>query len=182
VNVAARMAGLAKAGQIITSWPTVKLLSPLLSMATRDLDAVSIKGKQEEMRIFEVLWHDSDDVTTLATRAAPGVKHEGTLTIRCGDQALELNASRPSATMGRDATNDLVTADKMASRVHAKIEFRRGQFFLSDQSSNGTYVTFDGDAEIQLKREQVMLRGRGVLCFGHSAAGGGKDVVSFDVG
>jgi adenylate cyclase len=182
VNVAARMAGVAKAEQIITTWPTVKELSPLLSHSTRDLDTVSVKGKQEEMRIFEVMWHDSDDVTTLATKAVTAPKREGVLKIRCGEQALELSAARPNASMGRDATNDLVTADKMASRVHAKIEFRGGHFHLSDQSSNGTYVTFGDDVEILLKREQVMLRGRGILCFGHSAAGGGPNVVSFEVG
>ena len=181
VNVAARMAGVAKAEQIITTWPTVKNLSPLLSHSTRDLDTVSVKGKQEEMRIFEVLWHDSDDVTTLATKAVTAPKREGVLKISCGDQALELGTARNSASMGRDATNDLVTADKMASRVHAKIEFRGGNFFLSDQSSNGTYVTFGNDMEILLKREQVMLRGRGMFCFGHSAAGGGPNVVSFEV-
>jgi adenylate cyclase len=181
VNVAARMAGVAKAEQIITTWPTVKMLSPLLSHSTRDLDTVSVKGKQEEMRIFEVLWHDSDDVTTLATKAVTAPKREGVLKITCGDQLLQLGAARTSASMGRDATNDLVTADKMASRVHAKIEFRGGNFHLSDQSSNGTYVTFGNDAEILLKREQVMLRGRGIFCFGHSAAGGGANVVSFEV-
>jgi adenylate cyclase len=75
----------------------------------------------------------------------------------------------------------LVTVDKMASRVHAKIECRRGQFFLIDQSTNGTYVTFDGDAEMMLKRDQVNLRGRGVFCFGHTAASGSADMVTFAV-
>jgi len=51
----------------------------------------------------------------------------------------------------------------MASRVHCKIEFRRGNFFLTDQSTNGTYVTIDGDAEIILKREQLLLRRGGVI-------------------
>lgn len=183
VNIAARMTDLAKAGQIITSWPSVKLLSPLLRKATRDLDSVSVKGKQEEVRIFEILWHDSDDVTTLAARIVPEDMPRGAaLTLRYGGgQTLELGAARASAAMGRDAANDLVSTDKMASRVHAKIEFRRGQFFLTDQSTNGTYVTFDGDAEIMLKREQVMLRGRGVFCFGHSAAQDEKEIVSFSV-
>ena len=60
----------------------------------------------------------------------------------------------------------------MASRVHCKIEYRRGQFFLIDQSTNGTYVTVEGDAEIMLKREQLLLRGRGVICLGHSSTEG----------
>jgi len=55
----------------------------------------------------------------------------------------------------------------MASRMHARIERRRDKFVIVDQSSNGTYVTVDGEPEIHLKREELMLRGRGRVCFGH---------------
>jgi predicted component of type VI protein secretion system len=70
----------------------------------------------------------------------------------------------------------------MASRVHCKIEYRRGNFFLVDQSTNGTYVTVAGDAEIVLKREQIMLRGRGVICLGHKSSSAGAEIVSFASG
>jgi len=61
-----------------------------------------------------------------------------------------------------------VIADKLASRLHAKIERRRDKFVLVDQSSNGTYVTVDGEHEILLRREELLLRGRGRVSFGHS--------------
>jgi predicted component of type VI protein secretion system len=63
--------------------------------------------------------------------------------------------------------------------VHARIERRREKFFLVDQSTNGTFVTFDGEAEIALRREEVMLRGRGTITFGHSAAEAGGETVTF---
>jgi len=179
VNTAARMAGLAKAGQIITSGPTVEALSPLLREATRDLDAMTVKGKQDEIRIFEVIWHDSPDLTTMAARDSAVRRHEPTLTLTYGAMTLALGVARQSASLGRDAANDLVIADKMASRVHARIEHRRGQFFLTDQSTNGTYVTLEGDAEIMLKREQLMLRGRCVISLGHSLAEAGAEIVTF---
>ena len=59
--------------------------------------------------------------------------------------------------------------------------FTAGQFFLADQSTNGTFVTVDGDAEVILKREQILLRGRGVICLGHSTAAGQADAVTFAV-
>jgi len=182
VNTAARMAGLAKGGQIITSGATVEALSPLLRGATRDLDAMTVKGKQDEIRIFEVIWHDSADLTTLAAREASVSAHEQTLTLTYGEHTVTLGAARPSASLGREATNELVVADKMASRVHCKIEYRRGKFFLADQSTNGTYVTVEGDAEIMLKREQSMLRGRGVISLGHSSAPAGAEIVIFVCG
>jgi adenylate cyclase len=179
VNTAARMAGLAKGGQVITSGPTVDALSPLLKASTREIDSTLVKGKQDEIRIFEVIWQDSDDLTALATRTSPGSTHEPTLTLTYGEQVLKLGAARPSASLGREATNDLAVKDNMASRVHCKIEYRRHEFFLVDQSTNGTYVKMGGDAEILLKREQLLLRGSGVICLGASSAAAGAKIVAF---
>jgi class 3 adenylate cyclase len=170
VNTAARMAGLAKSGQIITSGPTVDALSPLLKASTREIDALQVKGKQEEIRIFEVIWHDSADLTAMAERDLPVNATASSLALTYGALTLTLGVEQKSVSLGRDAGNELVVPDKMASRVHCKIEYRRGNFFLVDQSTNGTYVTVEGDAEILLKREQIMLRGRGVICLGHTAA------------
>ena len=182
VNTAARMAGLAKGGQVITSGPTVDALSPLLRASTRHLDAMSVKGKQDEIRIFEVIWQDSDDLTALAARAAPVDAQEPKLTLAYGEKVLTLGAAQPSASLGREATNDLAVTDKMASRVHCKIEYRGRKFFLVDQSTNGTYVKFEGDAEIVLKREQLLLRGRGIISLGSSSAAADAKVVAFALG
>jgi len=72
-----------------------------------------------------------------------------------------------------------VLADRKASRVHARIERRRDKYFLVDQSTNGTYVTFAGEAEIALRREEVMLRGSGRITFGHSIAESADETVDF---
>lgn len=182
VNTAARMAGLAKSGQIITSGPTAGALSPLLRASTREIDSMQVKGKQDEIQIFEVIWQDSDDLTAMAARELPGDAPASTLTLTYGARALKLGAEQKSVSLGRDATNELVIADKMASRVHCKIECRRGNFFLVDQSTNGTYVRVDGDAEIMLKREQFMLRGCGVISLGHASTAAGGEIVTFASG
>jgi class 3 adenylate cyclase len=179
VNTAARMAGLAKSGQIITSGQTVDALSALLKASTREIDALQVKGKQEEIRIFEVIWHDSADLTAMADCDQPVNATASSLALTYGALTLKLGTEQKSASLGRDAGNELVVPDKMASRVHCKIEFRRGNFFLVDQSTNGTYVTVEGDAEIMLKREQIMLRGRGVICLGHTASSKDAERVSF---
>jgi hypothetical protein len=59
-----------------------------------------------------------------------------------------------------------------------RIERRRDKFVLIDQSSNGTYVTVEGEPEIHLRREELILRGRGHVCFGH----GWKDVLDETLG
>jgi predicted component of type VI protein secretion system len=84
-----------------------------------------------------------------------------------------------SVAIGRDAQNDVVVADRLASRTHARIERRRDKFVLVDQSSNGTFVTIEGEPEVQLRREELMLRGRGRISFGHSYAADPAETVAF---
>lgn len=180
VNVASRMAGLAKGSQIITSAATAQALSASLRNATRDLDTIAVKGKRDEMRISEVLWRDGEDLTIVAT-AQSRPRDDATLTLGYGGRELMLGAARASASLGRDASNDLAVSARTASRTHAKIEYRHGKFFVTDQSTNGTYVTVGSDREVVLKREQALLRGRGVICLGHSAGAAGAEPVTFAV-
>lgn len=165
VNVAARMVALAKRGQVILSAPTAETLSPWLRERVRELDVLTVKGKEKDLGICELLWQDSSaELTAMATRPKAQAAR---LELRLGSRVLELNASSPPLTLGRDSENDVVIADRLASRLHARIERRRDRFVLVDQSSNGTFVTFDGEREIQIRREELMLRGRGHISFGH---------------
>ena len=67
----------------------------------------------------------------------------------------------------------------MASRVHARIERRRDKFVLVDQSSNGTFVSVQGEPEIQLRREEIILRGRGQVSFGHPYRDESGEILAF---
>jgi len=180
VNVAARMAGLAKGMQIMTTRATVDALPAALRASTRPIAAVAVKGKAEELAVFEVLWQAGDDLTMAAgmqSVAAPVVE----LVLRHGGREVVLGAEHNSVMIGRDQACDLVIADPKASRHHAKIEKRRDKFFVTDQSTNGTFVTFAGEAEIALRREEAMLRRSGRIVFGHSAAEPTPDAIDFQL-
>lgn len=180
VNTAARMAGLAKGLQIFTTRSTVDLLSPALRMGTRDIAALSVKGKADDMAVCEVIWQESDDLTM----TAPSVtmpKNQTELVLKHGNSEIVMNEKRPAVALGRDAGSDFVIADPKASRNHARIERRRDKFFLADQSTNGTFVTFTGEAEISLRREELMLRGSGRIVFGHGIAESADETVEFAI-
>lgn len=180
VNVASRLAGIAQASQVIMSGATAAMLSPWLRARTRALAALTVKGKRQDLDVCELLWQDSnDDLTTLSTRVAMPLAW---LRIRHGDRELVLDDGRPTLTLGRDAQNDVVIADRLASRMHAHIERRRDRFLLVDHSSNGTFVTQDGEPEIPLRREEFVLRGRGRVSFGHALAPDARETVDFDCG
>jgi class 3 adenylate cyclase len=180
VNVAARMAGLAKGMQIMTTRTTVDALPAALRASTRAIAALAVKGKADDLAVCEVLWQEGDDLTMAAgASAAAEIRFE--LELRHGAKEIVLGNELKTALMGRDAACDLVIADPKASRQHARIERRRDKFFLTDQSTNGTYVTFAGEPEIVLRREEVMLRRSGRITFGHSGADAGGDSVEFSV-
>jgi class 3 adenylate cyclase len=180
VNVAARLAGIAHASQVITSGGTAAMLSPWLRARTRALAALTVKGKAHDLDVWELLWEDSaDDLTTLATRVSV---LRARVRLRHGEREIVLDERGPTLALGRDAQNDVVIADRMASRLHAHIERRRDHFVLVDHSSNGTFVTPEGEAEIALRREELVLRGRGRICFGHAHAADRRETVEFDCG
>lgn len=179
VNMAARMTGLAKGMQIITTWATVEQLSPALRESIRKITALSIKGKGDDIEVCEVLWQAGADVT-MATASTSALR-EIELELTHGARRFVLDEANSGIALGRDASCQIVLADRKASRVHARIERRRDKFILVDQSSNGTYVTFAGESEIVLRREELILRGRGQIAFGHSIVESSEEIVKFSV-
>ncbi len=166
VNVAARLTSLAKAGQTLVSGETVQVLSPSLRARTRDQDAHTVRGKQDDVATFELIWQESEEeLTAVSTR--PAIKPIG-LKLTHGARELDLNQNSAPVTLGRDAQNDLVIMDRKASRLHARIERRRDKFVIVDVSSNGTFCTVNDEPEIMLRREELILRGSGRISFGHS--------------
>jgi adenylate cyclase len=167
VNLAARLTEMASRGQIITSVETVDLLAPIQKMDCRSLYAIEVKGKEREVKICELLWTDTEDATQLVAQRA--TTDEGRqLRIVYHGKVVLVSAERRSVVLGRDATADLVVPERKASRTHCEIEQRQGKFVITDRSANGTYLTIDGDGEIVLRREEMMLRHHGVIALGQS--------------
>ena len=181
VNVASRMAGLAKAGQIITTREVVDLLPPELRSMTRSLDFMAVKGKAEDLAVYEILPRAIEDLTTLASQPGRPATRAAQLHLRHGDRDLVPGPDMKAVKFGRDPSSDIQIADRKASREHARIERRRDKFVLIDRSSNGTYVTFEGQPEMAIRREEAILYSKGSLSFGHPYADDPTEVVTFRV-
>jgi len=181
VNVAARMAGVAKGLQIMTSRYTADLLPAHMRTAVRPIATVAVKGK-EDMAVCEVIWQSDDDLTmTVDSLHSSAPVRNSELQLTHNGRELVLSGSLPAATFGRGVDNSFVIGDLKASRNHARVEKRRDKFYLIDQSTNGTFVTMKGEQEMELHREEVMLRGTGIILFGHGAAESTEETVQFVV-
>jgi hypothetical protein len=103
------------------------------------------------------------------------------LRLRHNGKEVVAGPSREQIKLGRESSSDIVIADRKASREHARIERRRDKFVLIDVSSNGTFVTFHGEPEMAVKREEILLHGRGSISFGHPYSTDPTEVAAFDV-
>ena len=173
INVAARMAARATAGEIMTTGDTVHQLSPQFQSTTRHVDTTTVKGKHEVIDVFEVLWRldDEEEQTILGTITNMGVaQQDSSLELKYKDQNLSITQGGQKLTIGRDMNNDIVVDkdESFASRNHAIIEFTRGKFILTDQSANGTYIEMSDDQMTLLKRESAELIGSGKIGLGKS--------------
>ncbi len=178
VNTAARLAGLAKAGQVLTSKVTVETLPPAQRGALRDLDAISVKGKQDGVHVYELLWEGTDDATQLAGLST-SLRMATKLTLSVGGKVVAFPPDKNVLVLGRDKTCDFVVDEKTASRRHARIERSGLQYFLIDESTNGTFVATEGDSEVVLRRDRFLLRTRGKIACGTSTTTA-TDVISFE--
>jgi adenylate cyclase len=167
VNLASRLVEQATKGQVLTSADTVSLLAPLLRNSTRRLYDITVRGKAEEIGLCELLWSKSPDITDFPVGNAAPKPRPVSLRLRYRGQELVRRRLQESIALGRDPGCVIVVSDARASRQHCTIERRQDRFFLKDHSSNGTYLSVEGEeGETVLRREEVALRGHGWIAFG----------------
>ncbi len=168
VHIANRMSRQAKAAQIVTSGNTVEMLSPEWQASTRQIDLASLKGTSDEIPLYEVLWQQGENTRMLPTidwAEATGVRTQR-LRLRYRGQEIVVGESKPDVSIGRSEESDLVVKDTLISRLHARIEFRRGKFILIDESTNGTCVLQANGEEHFVRRDSLQLRGEGAIGLG----------------
>ena len=117
----------------------------------------------------------------MSTLVSDGVQltNELPLTILYQGQQHVLYPGSAPYSFGRDGQCDQVVSTTSASRVHAKIESRRGRFVLVDESTNGTYLQIEDAGPIFLRREEIPLQGRGVISFGEAPGLSSTDLLRF---
>lgn len=179
VNIAKRVANMAKIGQIITTESVAEKLSPPWRARTRHIDRVLLKGKKARMDIFEVIWQ-SRDITFKRIGIGPLTPPNTHLYLHYQDRKLIIDETHGSAVLGRSPGCDITIDDDRASRHHLKIENRRGRFYIIDQSTNGTYFRIEQDRESFLRHQEILLSGNGQFSLGRPLSDGTKHVIHFE--
>jgi predicted phosphodiesterase len=181
VHTANRMTSQAKARQIVISGETVEKMSSQLAEQTRQIDVATVRGKMDEVALYELLWNPEEATSMLPTIEWEnrGRNKVSRMSLSFRDQTVEISDSRKSANIGRADDNDLVVKGNLISRIHAKVELRRGKFFLVDQSTNGTFLLNLHGEETFVRRDSTELQGEGTIGLGRAEKAGASLAIHF---
>ena len=181
VNTAARMAQLAKREQIVTTASTVTGVSTAAAFRIRSLGEAMVRGKQNGVDIVDLLWQEDNSNVTMVAKAIrlDQLPSSHKLVMRTRGELTEISELSNSYGMGRDPGNQCIVDNEWVSRNHALIEFSRGQFLITDRSTNGTYVKIGADDEIRLHRDSMPLRKSGSISLGQAMEKDPASVVFF---
>jgi adenylate cyclase len=184
VNVAARVASMAKARQILLTQEIAFMVqSPELSNNMRPYDRLRIKGKHDQLDIYLYAWEEESDMTNMATASSftNPARHEElsnlTLTYTGKDYSIPLDTT--SYLMGRGNDCELIVKGDLISRYHSRIEHRRGKYIITDQSTNGTFIRTTGGQSIFLRREEFTLFGSGHISLGKKVDPTDPNIIKF---
>ena len=168
VHTANRMTSQAKAGQIITTAATVERLSPEWRASVRQIDVATIRGQGGEVVLYEVLWQTEDVTSMLPAIALNGRETRRSVRLRVTVQGTEyvVDERRPQLVIGRANDCDVIIRGNLISRLHARIEWNRSRFTLTDQSTNGTFVQIVGQEDAFLRRDSMPIKGEGQIGLG----------------
>ncbi|HVO07410.1 MAG TPA: adenylate/guanylate cyclase domain-containing protein [Burkholderiaceae bacterium] len=170
VHTANRMTSQAKAGQIITTSATVERLSPEWRASVRQIDVATIRGQGAEVALYEVLWQTEDVTSMLPAIALTARDQRRTLRMRLtvADREVIVDQLHPQVVIGRADESDIIIRGNLISRLHARIEFNRNRFTLTDMSTNGTFVQIAGQEEAFVRRDTIPIKGEGMVGLGKS--------------
>ncbi|MCB1789954.1 MAG: adenylate/guanylate cyclase domain-containing protein [Gammaproteobacteria bacterium] len=186
VHLAARLLAIARAGEVLMPGSTAAQLSDDRRHNTRLLDTRMLKGRSDPVEVFTVVHTDDQRDGTPQTVVSMSaleriVEHPLILVLTLPDREVRFASSSAAITLGRASECALIVNSGYASRLHARIEFTRNYFLLTDLSTNGTYVATDGHTTAFIKREAIQLGGVGLISLGRPPAHNAEHVIRFRI-
>lgn len=183
VNSAARLADLAGAAQILTTENVWAALLPGQKASLRSMGPMYLRGRAGASHVYRVEWQTGrDEDATMVGRSMATDARQAFLELLFGEQSLKVNPGSSKLSLGRSSDAALVINDPRVSRMHATLEWRGGNFVLTDASSYGTWVYMGNQTEaVVLRRTECYLVGSGQIVPGCDRADENAPAVSFSI-
>jgi adenylate cyclase len=185
VNLTARLAALAKPGELLVSRRFFDQLPELDGCSFRVLDEMAVKGRNAPAEVYSLL--AEDDGHAMRTEMVLGHQSKPRMlqsklfvTLRHGEASRQCG-DRQSLSIGRAPECHFVIAQPWISRKHATVSVRHGKVHLEDQSSAGTYVIMGNGQELFMHRESALLTGSGIISPAVRHTEPGAEVLHYEI-
>jgi hypothetical protein len=155
-------------------------MSDMFRELTRQIDVATVRGKLDEVALYELLWNPDEATSMLPTIELEGQDRKASrVLLSFRKQNIEVSDQRKSVTLGRAEDNDLIIKGNLISRIHAKVEMRRGKIIIVDQSTNGTFVLNVQGDETFVRRDSAQLSGEGTIGLGRAEQPGASLAIHY---
>lgn len=186
VNLTARLASMANAGEVLISGDLVRRLPQAQAATLRRLSPMRCKGKALPVEVYTP-GEDTPlqtEMLILPGRGSPGhgaTAGEGVSIALAFAGRRHVVEDGRSLTLGRAPENDVVVAKPWVSRQHATIAVAQGRVQLTDRSSYGSYVMDALGGEFVALRETIVLTGAGRISLGSSVTSADAAIISYEI-
>lgn len=173
VNVASRLSDLCGPGQILAADAVIQQLASRGQVRSYRLGAMDIRGRSEPCVVHRIEWQNDmgTDFLTMPASLLPASALSSAvpaaIALAWSDVRAQWTFAQLPVLIGRDAEAQFVVNDPRVSRLHARIQWRSGRFYIEDMSSYGTWLRFSGSAVVTpLRRQEMLLPGDGEASLG----------------
>lgn len=173
INVAARVVSLCDSGRIVATTDSLADCRKGTEFQLQPYQRTMVKGKSEPLVLEEIVWDNEDATSLLGFTAGNQPKSpQQSLILTHNGNRVSFTSDRAACVIGRETDCDLIIDSALASRKHCKLEFRWGEVYLVDHSTNGTYIHLLDDSgclaepPARLHRREMALKGQGIISIG----------------
>lgn len=179
VNTAARLAALAKSGEVLVGDNSFDLLSPDHKARMLPIGELQLKGKADPTRVYSgsVVDFQQQTVVTIRPASTSKPKAQGAEVTYAG-RTWNIGEGE-TLSIGRSSENDIVIAQAWVSRKHAQISIRHHQLEYADHSSSGSVVQLSDGKQISVHRRATLLSGSGIIFAGNRAEQDSPSAITF---
>jgi class 3 adenylate cyclase len=165
VNVAARLNDLAGPHEIWVNSTELDYVDRGDGVHYRYLGSINVRGRAEPCIVYQVEWKENEPSELLTMQA-------------------EFDPLEPSArgdALGQEVELSCAGQTRVFKSFELPVHIGHGRIMLVDVSSYGCRVRFEGGGEMQLRREECVLHGRGEIALGAAFSDAAAPVVRFFV-
>lgn len=173
VNLASRLSDLAGPEQIFASASVITALFNEADFNYRNLGPLEVRGRAEPVTVYRVEWlrETTSEIMTMQAgievMSAHSPHRPSSIELSAGEQKLSFDAADMPVFLGRGNDAHFPVLDPRVSRLHARLDRRGELFVLSDISSYGTWIRFDGSTSVvALRRQECVLLDKGEMALG----------------